>query len=99
MSLQASISAIQPGVLVLAFVPVAAVPRRIAGNGLPAPQTSLIRRFVRAYRGSDPPPIDKDRFMLLQIGFPRITRKIVATVTAIALTISPMTALAQEEKG
>src|SRR6185437_10657109 len=26
------------------------------------PQTSLNRRFVRAYRGSDPPPIDKDPF-------------------------------------
>src|SRR5579872_575871 len=63
------------------------------------PQTSLIQRFVRAYRLSNPPPIDKDRLMLLKIALLRKTRKMTALATAIALTVAPMAARAEEEKG
>src|SRR5579864_6137909 len=62
------------------------------------PQTSLNPRIVRAYRGSDPPPINKDRLMLLTLASLRITTKMTAVATAIALVASPMAALAQEGK-
>src|SRR6185437_6133727 len=60
------------------------------------PQTSLNRRFVRAYRGSDPPPIDKDRLMLISFASLRTMTKMTAIATVIALVAGPQVVLAQE---
>src|SRR6201996_6564445 len=62
------------------------------------PQTSLNPRIVRAYRGSHPPPIHKDRLMLLRFAILRKTTRLTALATVIALVAAPMAALAQEEK-
>src|SRR5579863_9354381 len=62
------------------------------------PQTSLIPRIVRAYRGSNPPPIHKDCLMLLRIALLRKTTGLTAIATAIALVATPIAAFAQEEK-
>src|ERR1700730_18746285 len=64
------------------------------------PQTGRIRRFVRAYRVSDRPPIIKDCSMLLRIALRTKTSKLTAISAAIALAVAPLSALAQEkEKG
>ncbi len=61
-------------------------------------QTSLNPRIVRAYRGSNPPPIHKEYLMLLRFALLRKTTKLIATATAIALVAVPTAAFAQEEK-
>src|ERR1700722_2711747 len=64
-----------------------------------APQTGRIRRFARAYRLSDRPPIIKDCSMLLRIALRKKTSKFTAISAAITLALAP-SALAQEkEKG
>src|SRR3984885_12794174 len=62
------------------------------------PQTSLIPRIVRAYPVSNPPPINKDRLMLLRLALFRKTTKLTAIATVVALLVAPTAALAQEEK-
>src|ERR1700742_1815044 len=62
------------------------------------PQTSRIRRFGRAYIVSDPPPTVKDRSMLLRLVTGRKLPKLTAVATAIALTLTPLSAYAEEQQ-
>src|ERR1700722_11701599 len=63
------------------------------------PQTGCIRRFVRAYRLSDRPPIIKDCSMLLRMALRKKTSKFTAISAAIALALAPSVLAQEKEKG
>ena len=65
-----------------------------AKNGGLVPRTSLIRRFVRAYRVSRPPPITY-RSLMLRTAPTRNACKTVTIATAAAMALAPVAAQAQ----
>src|SRR3989440_9197619 len=63
---------------------------------IPAPQTSRIPRFGRAYLVSGPPPTPIDCSMLLRIAHRKKMSKLTAAAIAVALALAPIAAHAQE---
>src|SRR5262245_8263160 len=67
------------------------------GTGAGVPQTSRIRRLVRAYRVRRPPPIANEP--MLRLAQHNKARRFTALVVATALAAAPTLAAAQENRG